>query len=120
MYITREYVKNHPEKIFIFGDNCMGIGLGGQAKNLRGEPNSFGIPTKKLPSSTENAFFTDDEFYDNTEIIDKAIARIPLDCTEIVILPLGVGLAQLPRRAPKTYEYLILSLTMLKVKKMWI
>jgi hypothetical protein len=114
MHITRKFVRDHPEKIFIFGDNCLGRGFGGQAGELRGEPNSYGIPTKKYPSMKADAFFTDDEFEDNVKIIDEAFARIPIDGREIVILPLGTGLAQLPQRAPKTYEYLVTLMSSLK------
>lgn len=114
MYITREYVRKHPEKIFIFGDNCLGEGFGGQAKELRGEPNSYGIPTKKYPSAEEDAFFIDSEFEANVKAINEAIMKIPVDGREIIILPLGTGLAQLPQRAPKTYKYLVTLISLLK------
>ncbi len=114
MYITRKYVEEHPEKIFVFGDNLLKTGLGGQAKELRGEPNSYGIPTKKYPSMEEDAFFTDKEFGDNVKAIAKAFAEIPIDGREIVILPLGTGLAQLYQRATNTYRYINLSVELLK------
>ena len=48
-FITREYVRANPDKIFLFGDNLEQRGLGGQAAAMRGEPNAVGIPTKKRP-----------------------------------------------------------------------
>ena len=35
-YIRREDVQANPNKIFVFGDNIMREGLGGQAKEMRG------------------------------------------------------------------------------------
>lgn len=37
---------NNPNKLFVFGDNCEGRGMAGQAC-IRNCHNSFGIPTKK-------------------------------------------------------------------------
>ena len=45
--ITREFVRNHPDFIFVFGDNLAKKGLGGQAREMRGEPNAVGIATKR-------------------------------------------------------------------------
>ncbi|MHA1591486.1 MAG: DUF7831 domain-containing protein [Candidatus Heimdallarchaeaceae archaeon] len=117
MYITRKYVREHPEKIFVFGDNCLHSGYGGQAKEMRGEPNAYGIPTKRYPTMDENAFFTDDDFENLIVFIDDAIEKIPIDGREIVVLPLGTGLAQLPQRAPRVYKYLVSALILLKGKE---
>lgn len=114
-HITRDIVRANPEKIFLFGDNLIGIGYGGQAKEMRGEPNAIGIPTKKKPSMSPDSFFTDDEYESNIIAIGKAFNRIPDNCT--VVLPqagLGTGLAKLPEKAPKTFAYLYLRLTEMK------
>lgn len=106
-HITRKIVQSNPNKIFLFGDNLLERGYGGQAKEMRGEPNAIGIPTKKKPSLTPGSFFTDDEFVENTEAIDKSFDKIPKDCT--IVIPeagLGTGLAELSKRSPNTYEYL--------------
>ena len=58
-WITREIVQANPDKIFLFGDNLLRVGLGGQAGATRGEPNAVGIPTKKTPAGDEAASFTD-------------------------------------------------------------
>ena len=107
--ITREYVRKNPHKTFLFGDNVMGEGLGGQAKEMRGEPNAVGIPTKKKPSMSDDSFFTDDEIILNTICIDLAFKQVYKLANKIIVIPedgLGTGLAQLPKRAPKTYAYL--------------
>ena len=107
-HISREDVKNSPDKIFLFGDNLMEKGYGGQAKEMRDEPNAIGIPTKKFPFNDATSFFTDREFWSNKEAIDKAFAKIPRN--KIIVIPsagLGTGLAQLDIKAPKTFAYLL-------------
>lgn len=109
-WITRQRVREGLKHgwVFLFGDNFHGIGLGGQAKEMRGEPNAFGIPTKKIPSMSDGAFFDDSELEFNKQIIWEAFDRIPRDAKAIVIPAdgLGTGLAQLQTRAPKTWDYL--------------
>lgn len=106
-YITREMVRAEKDKIFLFGDNLAERGFGGQAKEMRGEENAIGIPTKKAPSNNPNSFFTDQEFAANKQAIDKAFSKIPPDKT--VVIPkagLGTGLAQMQEKAPDTFAYL--------------
>lgn len=108
--ITREYVRDNPDKIFVFGDNLKQRGMGGQAKEMRGEPNSIGIVTKKKPSNTPDSYFTDEEYDINCQEIDKCffpLEQIDKDIT--IVIPengIGTGLAELDERAPKTFAYL--------------
>lgn len=107
-YVTREDLKSNPDKIFLFGDNLIEKGYGGQAKEMRDEPNAIGIPTKKLPSNSPGSFFTDRELESNKNYIDKAFSKIPKNKT--IVIPsagLGTGLAMLDVQAPKTYAYLL-------------
>ena len=103
---NREEVANDPEHIYIFGDNLIEKGRGGQAC-IRGLPNAFGIPTKKLPAMHDAAFFTDKEFEQNKVSIDNAIAKLPKDKHWIYNPNIGAGLAQMPSRCPRTYQYLL-------------
>lgn len=111
-WISRSFVTEHRDHIFLFGDNLARRGFGGQAAAMRGEPNVVGIPTKKLPSNGEDAFFTDTEFEQNKAAIDKAFARLPviISTTDpVIVIPadgLGTGRAQLESRAPLTFAYL--------------
>lgn len=110
-FITRDYVRANPDKIFLFGDNLEQRGYGGQAATMRGEPNAVGIPTKKKPSMESDAFFTDAEFEQNKAAIDRAFATIATitDSTRVIVIPsdgLGTGRAQMQKRAPKTFAYL--------------
>ena len=111
-WITRAFVREHRDRIFLFGDNLAQRGFGGQASAMRGEPNVVGIPTKKLPSNIENAFFTDAEFDQNKSAIDHAfefLAAISSTTDQVVVIPasgIGTGRAQLESRAPITFAYL--------------
>ena len=111
-WITRSFVREHRDHIFLFGDNLARRGFGGQAAQMRGEPNAIGIPTKKLPSNDEEAFFTDAEFEQNKAAIDRTFERLyQMSSTveQVVVMPsdgLGTGRAQLENRAPLTFAYL--------------
>jgi hypothetical protein len=97
--------------IFVFGDNMQRRGLGGQAKEMRGEPNAIGVPTKWRPDMRPEAFFSDADFDDVRPSIDEAFNDISayLDLGFDIVIPadsLGTGLADLPRRAPRIYRYI--------------
>ncbi len=98
--------------IYLFGDNLLEAGMGGQAGEMRGEPNAIGIPTKKTPDMGEDAFFSDREFQQNCMAIDAAFAKVAerrkrhYDEIVIPLDGLGTGLAELDKRAPRTFRYL--------------
>ncbi len=103
-FIRREDLRENRDKVYLFGDNTIHSGYGGQAGEMRDEPNSIGIPTLKEPG----IFFTDNEFETNKQIIDEAFRQIPSDKT--VVIPsdgLGTGIARLNIAAPKTFKYLV-------------
>jgi len=112
-YWTREDVKCNKDHLFIYGDNNLKIGTGGQAI-IRGEWNTEGIPTKKVPRNYISAFYSDIDYDDNCYRIDKAItlikSRLFKERYKAIVFPedgFGTGLAQLPYKAPLTNEYLI-------------
>jgi hypothetical protein len=111
-FISREYLRANRDKLFLFGDNLERKGFGGQAAAMRGEPNAIGIPTKKSPSNSERAYFSDNEFEQNKVAIDAAFAEVAgavADPIRAIVVPadgLGTGRAQLATRAPRTYAYL--------------
>lgn len=118
--------RNCREVLYLFGDNLAEVGMGGQAAEMRGEPNALGIPTKRTPAMDEASFFTDDDFdwvknkYDS---IFKGIRHRDASCNRtgysVLVIPadgLGTGLAELPVRAPKIYAYLLLKISELEAR----
>lgn len=111
--ITRTMVQSDRGSVFIFGDNMVGRGLGGQAAAMRGEPNTIGVPTKWRPERTDGAYFTDDDLRDGSvrHAILEAFSRMKnaLASGKNVVIPadgLGTGLAELPTRAPKIHAFI--------------
>jgi hypothetical protein len=105
-WITRQDLKNNPHIYFVFGDNVARTGLGGQAAEMRGEPNAIGVVTKWWPSMDILAFFTD-EYYSDEIINDMDKIQELVNNDKTVVIPtdgLGTGLSMLPRKAPKLYE----------------
>ena len=112
-YITRQMLINEREKLFVFGDNFDQRGLGGQAKEMRGEPNAVGIPTKRHPTMNQDAFLTDADgkewFKISMPIFIKLEEHIIAGGT--VVWPsagIGTGLARLDTRAPKIYKTILI------------
>ena len=109
--MTPELLRANPDTVYLFGDNIAGKGKAGQAV-IRDEPNAYGIPTKHEPNNKETSFFSDRDFEKFTKAkIDEAFARIPEGANVVYSTDgIGTGLAQLPSRAPKTYEYIMAKL----------
>lgn len=118
--ITRAEVQANPTTLYLFGDNELRKGFGGQAKEMRGEPNTVGIRTKRYPANTARSFFSDDRLFQQCEMIRYDIYQAIkmyeyTPYTTLVIPPIGTGLADLPKRAPGTYEYLMIMLKALEM-----
>lgn len=110
-FIYRTDLRNNPDVYYLFGDNDSRQGLGGQAKEMRGEPNAIGVRTKKLPTMDNNAFYSDTELFENCKKIDEDMSKAFIVVSEghVVVLPtdgLGSGMAELKKHAPKTKDYL--------------
>ena len=105
--ITREFVRSHQTWLFVFGDNLAKKGLGGQAREMRGEPNAVGIATKRSPSMNGDAFFSDSDAH-NVIVMGAIkdsfrILEFHLLSGDVVVIPkngVGGGLANLPVNAP--------------------
>lgn len=109
--ITRDMLRMDPEARFVFGDNLQRRGLGGQAREMRGEPNAIGIATKKAPSLADYAFFTAADDW-AIEEIDKDIDKVAAALAEgrIVYVPkdgIGTGLASLRTRSAGLHRHII-------------
>lgn len=109
-------LRARPDVLFCFGDNLIRRGLGGLAKQCRGEPNAVGIPTKRYPTMKPDAFLTDADYDEVLPLIDDAfnVLDFHLNSGGTIVLPyrngvlgIGTGLADLPKSAPKIWSYIL-------------
>jgi len=106
-WITREDLKTNPNTLYVFGDNTQRYGLGGQAKEMRGEPNAVGIPTKVSPM----VCFRDSQFFIFLVASRSEFLRLTqhLNSGGEVVWPadgIGTGLADLQNQAPTIHAFL--------------
>lgn len=109
-FYNPEICSKHKNAIFVFGDNMIGKGTGGQAC-IRYCENSFGIPTKHLPARHEKAYFSDNDYNNVIPVLKEKFIQLneELKSGKTIIWPedgIGTGLADLPNRAPKIYAYI--------------
>lgn len=109
--IYRDDLKDNPNTLYLFGDNLEGVGMGGQAREMRGELNAVGIPTKNKPTMEDDAFFTDDKAMDYFAIWAVKIEPVVLHLVKsgTVVIPkdgLGTGYSEMPERCPTAYMHL--------------
>lgn len=109
--ILRTDMQAHPERLYVFGDNMQRWGKGGQAEEMRGEPNAIGIVTKKEPRRYDAAYMTDAEFEKNVAAMKVDFEKVwaALRAGKEVVFPtaaIGGDRAQLETRAPRTYAAL--------------
>lgn len=103
-WITRQDLRDNPKKIYIFGDNTRRVGMGGQAKEMRGEPNALGVATKWVGDNAAASFFSDTEGCMDVVTTDMAKVYALLIEGVTVVVPedgIGTGLSRLPELAPK-------------------
>lgn len=117
-YWTIYDVESNPHLLFVFGDNNIKQGKGGQAI-IRDCKNTIWIPTKKHPTNYPESFYTDSELNQNKFQIENAVNKIIAlsDFYRGVVLPedgFGTGLADLENKAPKTFDYLQKKVAFLK------
>ena len=103
-----EDCKNNPYKLYIFGDNLLSTGTGGQA-TIRHCYNAFGVPTKRFPTMESNAFFSDkEEEKERLQWTLDMLLNIYLKRDNITIVfpkdGLGTGLAKMSIKSPKLYK----------------
>jgi len=107
--LTPELCERHRGKVFVFADNSERWGKAGQAI-IRDCPNSFGIRTKVSP----RVYVTDQMFEKYCSWVkDDLETLLQMNHFRDVVLHAsgyGNGLADMPKRAPKCYEYLNLAL----------
>ena len=92
--ITWQFLDNHPETYFVYGDNLQRRGKGG-AVALRDHPRAIGFITKKFPDNLDGSFYRPEEyvpvFFEELEKLRKKVESEPLNF--FYISPVGSGLA---------------------------
>lgn len=106
-------VRQHPFKVFVFGDNLMRYGKGGQAV-IRDVPNTLGVATKAEPTMARDAFFYEQWLEKHLRhVIDDLVKVGRAAETSDVVIPftkgghsvsLGLGLAKLDMHSPTTVK----------------
>jgi len=94
MIITKSYLRQNPNHIFVFGDNLKRKGYGGAAK-LRDEPNTYGFITKKAPNNNDGSFYKPYEYKEKFGVeLKRLIKNIENNPDKIYLISkLGAGLA---------------------------
>ena len=115
-------IQNNPDWIFCFGDNEARVGRGGQAKECRDEPNTIGIRTKRKPEHGKDAYWTDDTFVSNREMIIEDFLNVVrhLASGKTIVFPedgFGTGMAKLATNAPNTLN--VIQVCVEEIKKAW-
>lgn len=92
--ITKEFLRENPNCVFVFGDNRLRKGKKGAAE-LRDEPNTYGFITKKEPNNNDESFFKPVEYrYVFEEEMRKLMLKIINNPNKIFLISrLGSGLA---------------------------
>ena len=109
--IHREDCKRNPNILYLFGDNEKRSGMGGQAAEMRGEPNAIGIRTKRAPGREETDYWSDKNFDRNCGMIEEDLSRVKAHLRRggTVIIPsdgIGTNRADMEKRCPKTFNVL--------------
>lgn len=111
--IFREDLRRNASVLYVFGDNVMRRGMGGQAQHMRGEKNAVGVATKYRPGMDPEDFFGDEpaQVEAQARILDNDMKRLFDHVKDggIVVWPadgIGTGLSRMPEQAPTSFDYL--------------
>ena len=105
---TEDIVKANPNKLFVFGDNMLRYGNGGQAV-IRDFPNTFGIVTKRAPRTSKTAYFSDADDEMDTMLQDIRKLYLISKCNVFthIVFPtkgIGTGRAHMKSKSPILYK----------------
>lgn len=59
--VTKKFLNENPDAIFVFGDNTHRVGYGGAAI-LRDHPQTYGFITKKNPDNMDESFYRPESY----------------------------------------------------------
>lgn len=104
-------IESNPDQIYVFGDNETRLGVGGQAKYCRGQPNTIGIRTKADKFTNKNSYWTDETLARNCRLVLRDFDQVllALEQGKTLVFPadgFGTGRAKLAENAPKTLRFI--------------
>lgn len=104
--VSRQDLRANPSVYYVFGDNTKRTGLGGQAAEMRGEPNAIGVATKWAPGLDHDDYFSAERHDQQLQILRDDLAVVSRRIAEghLVIWPadgIGTGMADLAHRWPE-------------------
>lgn len=106
---ARKDLKANPGNIYVFGDNVERIGIGGQAKACRDEPNAHGIATLWAPGKP----YTEADDAEALRIMGDDLASLKRKAESTgstIVWPsdgVGTGLARMPKEMRRTFDGMI-------------
>jgi hypothetical protein len=59
--VTKQFLDENPNAVFVFGDNLRRVGYGGAAA-LRDHPQTYGFITKKNPDNMDESFYRPESY----------------------------------------------------------
>jgi len=109
-WYSLEQCESNKNKLYVFGDNTIRKGNGGQA-SIRAATNSVGLATKLLPSISKDSYFSDqyEEFRIVVNDLEKIIETFKDGNYDTLVLPydgLGTGLSKMPEKSPELYVWM--------------
>lgn len=109
--IYRQDLRHNPHVLYLFGDNVQRVGMGGQAREMRGEPNAIGVATKWTPGVDPSAYVFDKDYDRIVSIIEEDFKPLIKHVAEgnLAVFPsdgIGTGLALLTVNAPNVLDYI--------------
>jgi hypothetical protein len=80
LIITKQFLNDNPNALFVFGDNLIRKGYGGAAI-LRDHPQAIGFITKKFPDNRDTSFYDPVEyeslFFQELKKLEKIVTEQP-------------------------------------------
>lgn len=118
-HMSRTFVQQHDELIFVYGFDVRGLGIMGQAWALHGEINCYPVPTIERYCPSQKTYFDDNAFSMYATFIDNAIDKIAqqafMSKKPVIVCPkIGMGCSRLHEIAPRLYAHMTRRLNQIK------
>ena len=119
-HISKTFVQQHRELIFIYGKDHYGNGMFGQMWVFDKEPNCYPVFTiqRYCPS---NKRYLVDNLREHKTWIDQCVDAIPIDGRPVIVCHgIGLGCSRMQELAPRLYQYMCDRLSLIQAEVEWI